>query len=66
MERQLTVCDNDTRPDAKAVQKRKLIMSVGAACSKGITGETHVILFVFPGFAVKYQSYIDMAKQIPI
>ena len=28
--------------------------------------ETHVILFIFPGFAVKDQPDIDMAKQIPI
>ena len=27
---------------------------------------THVILFIFPGFAVKDKSYIDMAKQIPV
>ena len=27
---------------------------------------THVILFIFPGFAVKDQRYVDIAKQIPI
>ena len=50
MERQLIVCENDTRPtDPKAVQRRKLIMSVIAACSKGITGK-ELVSFIFPGF----------------
>ena len=68
MERQLIVCENDTRPtDPKAVQKRKLIMSVTAACSKGITGKELMSFFsYFQALAVKDQWYIDIGKQIPI
>ena len=47
MERPLIVCDNDTRPNPKAVQRRKLIMSVAAACSKGITGKELVSFFSY-------------------
>ena len=70
MERQLIVCENDTRPtDPKAVQRRKLIII--HVCNSSMQQrynleETHVILFIFPGFAVKDQPDIDMAKQIPI
>ena len=70
MERQLIVCENDTRPtDPKAVQRRTLIMSVTAvaACSKGITGKELMSFFsYFQALAVKDQWYIDIAKQIPI
>ena len=48
MERQLIVCDNATRPtDPKAVQRRKLIMSVIAASSKGITGKEFMSFFSY-------------------
>ena len=58
MERQLIVCENGTRPtDPKAVQsrqRRKLIMSVTAACSKGITGKELLSFFsYFQALAVK-------------
>ena len=68
MERQLIVCENDTRPtDPKAVQRRKLIMSVIAACSKGTAGKELMSFFsFFHALAVKDQWYVDIAKQIPI
>ena len=68
MERQLIVCESDTRPiDPKAVQRRKLIMSVTAACSKGITGKELMLFFsYFQALAVKDQWYIDIAQQILI
>ena len=44
----MIVCENDTKPtDPKAVQKRKLIMSVTAACSKGITGKELMSFFSY-------------------
>ena len=45
--RQHIVCDNDTRPNPTAVQRRKLIVSVAAACSKGITGKELMSFFSY-------------------
>ena len=57
MERQLIVCENDTRPtDPK--EKIDHVCMQQRYNWEGI----HVILFIFPGFAVKDQSYSDMAK----
>ena len=55
--------ENDTRPTDSNEKIDHVCMQQRYTCNwEG----THVILFIFPGFAVKDQSYIDMAKQIPI
>ena len=50
MERQLIVCENDTRPtDPKAVQRKKLIMSNSSMQQRYNWEGTRVSFFIFPG-----------------